>query len=176
MNIIDFAKTNKIKWQPLTLDDNKKMVGRFIKSTDYLKDNDYFHEAQKIKGTHIAMHIKDYFVIDVDWEDDYKPSQDAIDWVNVMKQKYPYKPSTTKKNGLHIWFKPGKKLIELLRDKQRHSNYPFENIEILTNKNWTFEIIDSVVYNFNKKIPSLIKMPSSKKKIQIIQQIQKLLN
>lgn len=163
MNIIEFAKTLKIKWQPMVLNDDKDMVGRFIKSTDYLKDNDYFYEVQKIKGTHIAMHIKDYFVIDVDWEDDYKPTEDAIEWVNEMKQKYPYKPSTTKKNGLHIWFKPGKKLIELLKDKQRHSDYPFEHIEILTNKNWTFEIIDSVVYNFNKKIPSLIKMPSRKK-------------
>jgi hypothetical protein len=56
-----------------------------------------FMKSQKIKGTHVALHIDDYFVIDVDWEDDYLPSKDAIEWVNEMKQKYPYKPSTTKK-------------------------------------------------------------------------------
>ena len=34
MNIIEFAKTLNIKWQPLVLNDDKDMVGRFIKSTD----------------------------------------------------------------------------------------------------------------------------------------------
>jgi hypothetical protein len=161
MNIIEFAKQNKIQWQPLTLNDDKEMVGRFIKSTDYLRDADYFHEAQQIKGTHVALHIDDYFVIDVDWTDDYLPSKDAIEWVNEMKKKYPYKSSTTKKNGLHIWFKPTKKLREQLKNKQRFTNYPFENIEILTYKNWTFEIANSNVINFNKKIPTLSKMPKS---------------
>jgi len=116
MNIIEFAKQNKMKYQPLTLDDEKNMVGRKIKSTDYLKDNDYFHQVQsQIKGSHIAIHIEDYFVVDVDWTSDYTPSDDAIEWVNELKKKYPYKSSTTKKNGLHIWFKPTKKLIGLLK-------------------------------------------------------------
>jgi len=161
MNIIDFAKTLKILWQPLTLNDDKEMVGRRIKSTDYLKDNDYFQEVQQIKGSHVALHIEDYFVVDVDFYDNYLPSKDAIEWVNIMKQKYPYKSSTTKKNGLHIWFKPTKKLREQLKDKQRFTNYPFENIEILCSKNWTFEIADSNIINFNKKIPTLSKMPKS---------------
>ena len=163
MNIIEFAKTLKIQWQPLTLDDEKNMIGRRIKSTDYLKDADYFQEVQQIKGTHVALHIDDYFVIDVDWTDNYLPSKDAIEWVNIMKQKYPYKSSTTKKNGLHIWFKPTKKLRDQLKNKQRFTNYPFENIEILTYKNWTFEIADSNIINFNKKIPTLNKMPTIKK-------------
>ena len=161
MNIIEFAKTLNIKWQPLTLNDNKEMIGRRIKSTDYLKDADYFQEVQQIKGTHVALHIDDYFVIDVDWTDNYLPSKDAIEWVNIMKQKYPYKSSTTKKNGLHIWFKPTKKLRDQLKNKQRHTNYPFENIEILCSKNWTFEIANSNIINFNKKIPTLSKMPKS---------------
>ena len=164
MNIIEFAKQNKMKYQPLTLDDEKNMVGRKIKSTDYLKDNDYFHQVQsQIKGSHIAIHIEDYFVVDVDWTSDYTPSDDAIEWVNELKKKYPYKSSTTKKNGLHIWFKPTKKLRDQLKNKQRFTNYPFENIEILTYKNWTFEIADSNIINFNKKIPTLNKMPTIKK-------------
>ena len=168
MNIVEFAKINNILWQPLTLNDDKEMVGRRIKSTDYLRDNDYFHEVQQIKGTHVALHINDYFVVDVDFYDDYLPPKDAIEWINELKKKYPYKKSTTKKQGLHIFFKPTKKLREQLKDKQRFTNYPFENVEILTNKNWTFELADSNIFNFNKKIPTLNKMPKSltqKKKI-----------
>ena len=74
MNIIEFAKQNKMKYKPLTLDDEKNMVGRKIKSTDYLKDNDYFYKVQsKIKGYHIAIHIEEYFVVNVNWKDNYTP-------------------------------------------------------------------------------------------------------
>ena len=157
MNVLEFIKMNNLDYQPLKLSINGKEK-KSLKIQDYYpKQNDFRklpknelikrQEQNLDKVNAIAIHTDNLYIIDVDFEENEIYDQEAIDWVDKMKEILPWKKSNTKKRGLHLYFYPEKK-----SDKKILKKYPFTGIEILTGQ-WAWTLKDSLVENFKDKIP-----------------------
>ena len=175
MKITEFVKKFNLYWQPIELiiTPSNKPNKEYDKKQDFVtcplpRTNDFRkrtiskEEIQRRQETyafnHIAIHTnKNICVIDVDWEDNKEYSKEAIDWVEEMKKVLPYKKSTTRKRGVHLFFIGNGNGFK--GDVQKHT--PFEDIEILTNQ-WAWENIDSEILNVGDCIPKM-KIPSFKK-------------
>ena len=169
MNTIDFINKYGIQYQPIDIDDNKKVTGPLYpngKIREYPSCNDSIETCQDrinnfgYETDHIAIHSsKDLCVIDIDLyeKEDSKYngelSDEADEWVEDMKVLLPWTKSTTKKRGLHLYFRPDKDIKKLIRTKQRHPDFPFKQIEILSGS-FVFESINKKFNNFNN-IPML---------------------
>ncbi len=182
MNIEEFISKTTYKYQPVFLKETKTngiVKKEFIRNqtakcndTKTIPENT-FKLRQEVESDHIAIHLTDKLaVIDVDYTDDYQPNPKASKWLDNMKQHYPWKPSTTKKKGLHIYFKPDGELYELLQSKSRHIHTPFKHIEILASGSWAFEKRNSIISNPDNGIPSLSKLPVIKLNTFKVQSIQ----
>ena len=175
MNIVDFVKKFNLNWQPIELiiTPSDRPNKEFDKKQDFVscplpRTNDFRkktiskEELKRRQDTyafnHIAIHTNKHIcVIDVDWEDNKEYSKEAIDWVEEMKKVLPYKKSTTRKRGVHLFFIGNGNGFK--GDIQKHT--PFEDIEILTNQ-WSWEAVDSEILNVGDSIPKM-KIPSFKK-------------
>lgn len=164
MKIKDFFDCIGIKYQPIELEikgKEKKIIApkvycptlgklKIIVDTndkDNLTDEE-FKDRNDNYGelNHLVGHTTKYFcVIDVDFEDDYIPPKEVVEWIELMKSKYPYKKSTSKKNGLHIYF-INDGAIELYKDRTPHT--PYKHIEILGGC-MVYEKKDSEIINFH---------------------------
>ena len=170
MNIVDFVKKFNLDYQPVDIEiiKNGDIIEKKIHPTSAAKQNDF--RSSKITREeinrriavyefgHIAIHTNPKVcVIDVDWEDNKEYSKEAIDWVEDMKKVLPYKKSTSKKRGLHLFFlDDGNKF-----KKVRYPHTPSQDIEILSGQ-WAWEAIDSEILNVGDSIPKM-KIPSFKK-------------
>ena len=157
MNVLKFIKMNNLDYQPLKLSINGKEK-KSLKIQDYYpKQNDFRklpknelikrQEQNLDKVNAIAIHTDNLYIIDVDFEENEIYDQEAIDWVDKMKEILPWKKSNTKKRGLHLYFYPENKI-----DKKILKKFPFTGIEILTGQ-WAWTLKDSFVENFKDKIP-----------------------
>ena len=175
MNILEFVNKFNLKWQPIEIiitpsdkpnkefDKHQDFVSCPLPRTnDYRKKNISKEELKRRQETyafnHIAIHTNKHLcVIDVDFEDNKEYSQESLDWVEEMKKVLPYKKSTTRKRGLHLFFIGNGNGFK----GDRQPDTPFEDIEILTNQ-WSWESIDSEILNVRDNIPKM-KIPSFKK-------------
>jgi len=189
MNIINFINQYTHQYQPIQLHiekkDNKikKVFPRQVaKSNDnkHLGENIFRERQEHIeRSRHLAIHLScNICVLDVDWADDYKPSENSTKFINDMKKNFPYKTSTTKKQGLHIYFQPSPELYQsTLKYKARHPEFPFPHMEILTSGSWVFEETNSLIHNEGKGLAILKKFPRNpidKKKKKLILSINPL--
>jgi len=170
MNIVDFVKKFNLDYQPVDIEiiKNGDIIEKKIYPTSAAKTNDFRNKKiskdeinRRIavyEFDHIAIHTNlKVCVIDVDFEDDKEYSQESLDWVEEMKKILPYKKSTSKKRGLHLFFlDDGNKFKKVI---QKHT--PFKDIEILTGQ-WSWESVDSEILNVGDSIPQM-KIPSFKK-------------
>ncbi len=175
MNILEFVNKFNLNWQPIEIiiTPSDKPNKEFDKTQDFVscplpRTNDYRkkniskEELKRRQDTyafnHIAIHTSKHIcVIDVDFEDDKEYSQESLDWVEEMKKVLPYKKSTTRKRGLHLFFIGNGNGFK----GDRQPDTPYEDIEILTNQ-WSWESIDSEILNVRDSIPKM-KIPSFKK-------------
>lgn len=172
MNIGDFVNKFSLNWQPINLTLTKKNDGsnEFYKTmtpwglwklpssndfrNDKIKTEELIRRQESFQFDHIAIHTdKTLCVIDVDFKDDKEYSQESLDWVEEMKKILPYKKSTSKKRGLHLYFYNDGNIFNT--DRVEHT--PYRDIEILANQ-WAYEALDSIVYNVGEVIPKL-KLP-----------------
>ena len=157
MNKLEFFKKHKIPYQLIILDNNKVVKGPtpLPKCNDSLEtvinrmENQVFDSSDTI-----ALKLSnDFMVIDVDlYEPEDKKykgelSKEAQLWINKMKKNNPWSKSTTKKRGLHIYFKPSEDELVKLKSKARHENTPHDQIEILSTKSFCYEVLKNKVYN-----------------------------
>ena len=170
MNIVDFVKKFNLDYQPVDIEiiKNGDIYEKKLHPTSAAKTNDFRNKKiskdeinRRIavyEFDHIAIHTNlKVCVIDVDFEDDKEYSQESLDWVEEMKKILPYKKSTSKKRGLHLFFlDDGNKFKKVI---QKHT--PFEDIEILTGQ-WSWEAVNSEILNVSDSIPKM-KIPSFKK-------------
>ena len=154
MNILEFLKLNNIEhYQFLDLEKKKPMWNTEFsyqpKPNDSLEDCLLRRNFIQPLINHLAIHLNTYLsVIDVDWTDDYKPSNQAIEWVEELKKNNPYCKSTTKSRGLHIYVK-----TKFTPTQSRYQLPICEKIELLCNGQWVYEKIDKEIFN-----PDIIKM------------------
>ena len=169
MLTIDFIKKHNLQYQPIDIDDKKKVIGPLYpngKKGEYPSCNDSIQtchdriEQFGYETDHIAIHSsKDLCVIDVDLfeRDDPKYSgeltEEAEDWVEDMKLLLPWSPSTTKPRGLHLYFRPDKDVKKFIKSKARHPDFPYKQIEILSGS-FVFESLTKKFNNCNS-IPML---------------------
>ena len=167
MIIKDFFNELQIKYQPIEIEiyfengiKKKRLLGpkefnpelkriEFIfdsNDKDNLSDEEFRRRNENYSDmSHLAGHTdKRVCVIDVDFEDDYKPPLEVCDWLELMKSLYPYKKSTRKKNGLHIYF-INNGAIEVFGNRMGHT--PYKHIEILCGS-LVFEDKNSEILNF----------------------------
>lgn len=166
MKITEFVNKFNLDWQPVDIEITKD--GKKFHPTSAAKTNDFRNpnitkdeinrRIAVYEFAHIAIHTnKKFCVIDVDWQEGKEYSQESIDWVNEMKKILPYKKSTTKKRGLHLFFlDDGNKFTKVIQKQT-----PFEDIEILTGQ-WAWAAVDSEILNVRDSIPKM-KIPSFKK-------------
>ena len=159
VSIQDFYRIHNILKQPQLLKINtlpcgkieKKFVGPEykvdgIKHCPSVKDSDELIKERDSKWTYKSgdffvghLKFKEIYVLDVDWPNDYKPSNEAQEFIDYMKRNYPYKVSTTKKRGLHIYFIATKSLESAMELDYpgyygaRLEDYPYPKMEILRN-------------------------------------------
>jgi len=175
MNILEFVKKFNLNWQPIEIiitpsdKPNKEFDKKqdFVscplpRTNDYRKKNISKEELKRRQETyafnHIAIHTSKHLcVIDVDFEDNKEYSQESLDWVEEMKKVLPYKKSTTRKRGLHLFFIGNGNGFK----GDRQPDTPYEDIELLTNQ-WSWEAVDSEILNVGDSIPKM-KIPSFKK-------------
>lgn len=184
MNKLEFFKKHKIPYQLIILDNNKVVKG----PTPLPKCNDSIEtvinrmENQVIDSTDtIALKLSDDFmVIDLDlYEPEDKKykgelSKEAQLWINKMKKKNPWSTSTTKKRGLHIYFKPSEDELVKLKSKARHEDTPYDQIEILSTKSFCYEVLKNKVYN-NREMENtqIFKIKKNKGSLKCINKLTK---
>jgi len=162
MNVVDFVNKFNLNWQPINLEIEEKNGKKFKKILPpFPSTNDFRNpkvSPQELKRRqennlfdHIAIHTdKNLCVIDVDFEDGKEYSLESINWVDEMKKKLPYKKSTTKARGLHLYFyNDGDKFIG-----DRQPNTPYPDIEILCGQ-WAWEGVDTIIDNVKNEIPKM---------------------
>jgi hypothetical protein len=166
MKITDFVKKFNLDYQPVDIEITKD--GKKFHPTSAAKTNDFRNpkitrdeinrRIAVYQFDHIAIHTnKKFCCIDVDFIDGKEYSQESLDWVEEMKKILPYKKSTTKKRGLHLFFlDDGNKFTKVIQKQT-----PFEDIEILTGQ-WAWSNVDSEILNVRDSIPKM-KIPSFKK-------------
>ena len=99
MNVLEFIKINNLDYQPLKLSINGKEK-KSLKIQDYYpKQNDFRklpknelikrQEQNLDKVNAIAIHTDNLYIIDVDFEENEIYDQEAIDWVDKMKEILP---------------------------------------------------------------------------------------
>ena len=168
MNIVDFCNKYALNYQPVELkfgvNDNGKPTKVIDTNTCVAKQNDFrnpnisktiLEDRKNLITDYIAIHTdKNIGVIDVDFEDGVEYSKESIEWVEKMKEILPYKKSTTKTRGLHLYFvsKDNDHLTEY-----RNEDSPYKDIEILLGQ-WAWEKNDSLIYNIKDSIPEM-KIP-----------------
>ena len=168
MNTIDFIKKNNLQYQPIRIDSKKKVTGPkypegkllVLPSCNDSKDT-CENRIEDFGSEHIAIHSsKDLCVIDIDLyeKEDSKYngelSDEADEWVEDMKVLLPWTQSTTKKRGLHLYFRPDNAVKKFIKTKARHPDFPYKQIEILSGS-FVFESINKKFHNGNINIPML---------------------
>ena len=172
MKIKDLIKQKDILYQPVELDfqDGKKVINgpyHFCKKTKkqiFPTCNDTeeiirerCRNADLPSYTHIAFHMNHNLkCLDVDWDEGYEESDNARAFVEYMKDNYCWKKSTTRKRGLHIFFKPCKDIIKWFEEKAVEKNSkgfsfketPYPHMEFLS-KSFCYEDLEAEVYNYD---------------------------
>jgi hypothetical protein len=170
MNTVDFIKKHNLHYQPIRIDDRKRVTGPVYQEDSkkvYPKCNDSLEVCNdRIKTfgfqtDHFAIHSsKSLAVIDVDvyepGEEKYQGelSEEAEEWIEKMKEILPWTKSTSKKRGIHLYFKPSKDVRKFLKQKCRHPDFPFKQIEILSGS-FVYEKRDKKFYNVKETIPMI---------------------
>ena len=174
MNILEFVNKFNLDYQPVDIEITKDC--KKFHPTSPAKTNDFRNpkitreeinrRIAVYQFDHIAIHTnKKFCCIDVDFIDGKEYSQESIDWVNEMKKVLPYKKSTTKNRGLHLFFiDDGNKFTKVIQKQT-----PFEDIEILTGQ-WAWSAVDSEILNIGNIIPKM-KIPSFKNCKEVSQTI-----
>ncbi len=158
MNIIEFVEMFNLDSQPVNVEirnGKKRLLPQKAKQNDFrnknIKREELLERKENLKYDYTAIHTnKNMCVIDVDFEDGKEYSNESLEWVEEMKKQLPYKKSTTKARGLHLFFDGSKNKFK----KMRLPNTPYPDIEILAGQ-WTWEKNDSVIYNVGDTIPML---------------------
>ena len=61
--------------------------------------------ARDVSNPHacyVALYLPNHNIIDIDWKDDYVPSEEQSATMSALKSSFPWYPSATKKHGSHI--------------------------------------------------------------------------
>ena len=140
MNLINFLDTNKIKWFPININEDKiptypKEYNSKCSQNDFktLTNEEIIYRQQYLSICNaIAIDTSEVAMIDVDYKDhvDYS-NEDGYKWIKSLETKTPWKKSNTKIQGKHFFIKLNIKPIK------NRIQTKYKDIEILCGQ-WNF--------------------------------------